>query len=133
MSDSADVHRLPPMSAYEVRSPGIQFPLITLFLITALLSIFFASIRLFGFTGMFIFADLVILTIGIANLLRIRTALGVRIPKVTVAEFGVLLFVCFVLHGVSMPAVQSNCHPRRATGGTTTVNGAPAGKSIVAE
>lgn len=108
-------------------APGIQFPLTTLFVVTGLLSVLFALMRLFGLTGALLAGDLVVLAIGIANLFRVRTMLGVRFPKVKVGEFGVLVILCFVLHGLAMPAVVTKCRPRGAAAGPAPVKGAAVG------
>ena len=96
-----------------VGRPRYRFSLMALFSLTALCGLLFAMIQLLGFTGGFVFAEILVLGIGIANLRRIRSLLGIPILKVTALEFGVLLMVCGILHGLTFPAVQSNCPSRR--------------------
>jgi len=106
---------LSPVPSFGAGLRKIRFRLITWFSITALLCVLFTSIRLFGSTGAAVFLDLVVLSIGIANLYRFRGALGIRIPRFTIAEFLVSMAICLMLHGLLTPAVQSNCHRRGTT------------------
>ncbi len=91
------------------RSRCLRFPLITLFSLTGLSCVLFATTRWLGFVGVVVFAEMIVFALGIANFRRLHTVYGIRIPKITIVEFLVLATVCLILHGLLLPAVQTNC------------------------
>ena len=86
--------------------PRLRFSLRTLLVVVALLSVWFALGAAWGIHGWFILLDLLVVGWGLATVTGLQRLCGWSIPKLTLGEFLVLCTICFVLHGLAMPAIS---------------------------
>ena len=96
-----------------------RFTLATLFYAVTVAALACGLGRCFGFDGIAIAADITLLSLVTVRCLNSRGWYAIECPEWTIIEWGVLLCVCLILHGLALPAVQSTC-PSRSTVPTQT-------------
>jgi hypothetical protein len=100
------------LTSDEQHGNRIRFSLLTLILGVSLLAAWFGLGRAYGLHGAILPLDVIVLCWVAASLSGVSGHFGKRIPKLAITDATVLLFICFLLHGLAMPAVQSEPHPR---------------------
>ncbi len=100
-------------SRLKARIATVRFTLAGLLCTVTFVGLACALGRQFGAHGLIASLDVILAMIAIASVFKINQVCGVQIRRLTFAEFVVLLAICFVLHGLAMPAVQSGGHRRR--------------------
>jgi hypothetical protein len=100
---------LPPHGAYGV---VIRSFILTLFLIITVVGSFGLG-RVYGAHWGILPFDLLVICWAVASLYDVKQVCGVRIWRLTLTDIIVLLAICCVMHGVAMPAVQTQCQLRR--------------------
>jgi hypothetical protein len=94
-----------------------KFSLAALLLVVTFVAIASALGRYFGIYGWLAAGEAAVVLMGIAHLLQMEKILGVQVWRVTIPEMLVCLGIGGVLLGLLLPAVQSNCRPRRPAAG----------------
>jgi hypothetical protein len=105
-------------SATTWKVPHARYSLAALLLVVTFVAIASALGRYFGMYGWLAAGESVVVLMGIAHLLQREKILGVHVWRVTIPEVLVCLGIGGVLLGLLLPAVQSNCRPRRPAAGT---------------
>ncbi len=90
-----------------------KYSLLTLFLAVTMVGSAFGLGRVYRAHGIILPFDLLVICWAVASLCGTEQVFGRRIRRLTLTEIIVLLFICYVMHGLAMPAVQSGPHPRR--------------------
>ena len=86
--------------------PRLRFSLRTLLVVVALLSMWFALGAAWGTHGWLILLDLLVVSWGLARVTGLQRLCGRSIPKLTLGQFLVLCTICYVFHGLAMPAIS---------------------------
>ena len=102
-----------PGSACSPHGARIRFSLLTLLLAITFAGVTLGLGRILGVHGFILPLDLLVLGWAAASLWGSERRLPSRFRRLTFAETVVLLLLCFELHGLALPAVQSGPHPRR--------------------
>ena len=98
----------------DIVSSMIRYSLLTLFVVVTVTGSVFGLGRAYGAHGVILPFDLLVICWAVASLCGTEQVFGRRIRKLTVTDIIALLFTCYVMHGLAMPAVQTGGHPRRS-------------------
>ncbi len=86
--------------------PRSRFSLLALLVVLTLFSVWFAFGAAWGIHGWLLPLDLLAVGWGLARITGIQRLCGRSIPKLTLGEFLVLCVICYVFHGLAIPAVS---------------------------
>jgi hypothetical protein len=104
-----------------------QFALGAMFLTTLMIAALVGLTSQFGLQGLAFGVDLCVLLWTAASISGLNTFRPFSDLRPSITDFGVLIVICLILHGLAMPGGQSGPHPRR-----TPAVGVPAAAPAVA-
>ena len=92
-----------------------RYSLLTLVLALSLAGLSFGLARSYGPVGLILPLEALAACWAVASVCRVEQICGRRITRLTVLEILVIFCVLLILHGVMMPAYNSNSHRGQST------------------
>ena len=90
-----------------------RYSLKTLFVVVTVTGSIFGLGRTYGTHGVILPFDLLVICWAVACLCGTEQIFGRPIRRLTLGEIIVLLGMCYLMHGLAMPAITTGGHPQR--------------------
>jgi hypothetical protein len=103
----------------QVRTSSARFSLASLLVAVSFVALLCTLSRQYGIQGLIASFDLALVCLGMASVFKITQMWGMRVPRLTLVEYIVLLAVCAMFHGLALPAISTGGHRRRAAAPVT--------------